>query len=206
MIAIKRVIKYLSLSMDRVLQLRPVGSALDLYGHCDADWAGLEDRKSVSCGTCYLNGSPFGSWSRTQSSRALSSRESELYAPELLWVAGLLKECFNETVLPTAYSDSSSALIVSSRVGMGALKHVALRLLAIQDWVVEKRIALGKIDTLENTADIGTKFLSAARTRSWPRRSAFDDESSPAVSCPALLAEATDRGEQKSRRAGHCAC
>ena len=45
MLALKRVIKYLSLSMDRVLQLRR--SALDLYGHCDADWAGLEDRKSV---------------------------------------------------------------------------------------------------------------------------------------------------------------
>lgn len=68
MLALKRVIKYLSLSMDRVLQLRPVGYALDLYGHCDADWAGLEDRKSVSRGICYLNGSPFSSWPRTQSS------------------------------------------------------------------------------------------------------------------------------------------
>lgn len=171
MLALKRVIKYLSLSMDRVLQLRPVGSTLDLHGHCDADWAGLEDRKSVSRGICYLNnGSPFHSWSRKQSSRASSSCESELYAlgplaPELLWVAGFLRECFDEKVSPTAFRDSSSALTVSSRIGMGALKHVALRLLCIQDWVAERRLELGKIGTLENTADIGTKFLSGQRTR-----------------------------------------
>jgi hypothetical protein len=170
MMALKRVIKYLALTMDWVLELRPTRGALNLYGHCDADWAGLDDRKSVSCGICYLNGSCFLSYSRTQVSRALSSCESELYAlgsiaPELLRVKGILQECFGETVTPTAFSDSSSALTVSSRVGMGQLKHVELRLLTIQDWVAEKRLALGKIGTLENTADVGTKFLAGPRTR-----------------------------------------
>ncbi len=81
------------------------------------------------------------------------------------WAKGILQECFDEKVTPTAFSDSSSALTVSSRVGMGQLKHVELRLLTIQDWVAEKRFALGKIGTLDNTADVGTKFLVGPRAR-----------------------------------------
>ncbi len=132
MLALKRCIKYLALAMEWVLELRPVRGDLDLYGHCDADWAGLDDRKSVSCGICYLNGSCFLSYSRTQASRALSYCESELYSlgsvvPELLWVSGLLREVFGETTTPTAFSDSSSALTArSSRSAERLTKYIRL--------------------------------------------------------------------------------
>ena len=117
----------------------------------------------------YLSGALLMSFSRTQASRSLSSCESELYAlgstaAEILWVSGLLKEAFGIALVPTVHGDSSSALTLASRAGMGRLKHIEVRLLALQDWCAQGRARLMKIPTHDNTADVGTKFLSAADT------------------------------------------
>ena len=82
---------------------------------------------------------------------------------ELLWLAGLLRELFDIEIVPVAFGDSSSALTLVSRAGMGRSKHVELRMLAIQEWVQAKRLLLRKIQTEDNLADIGTKFLAPRR-------------------------------------------
>ena len=169
MVALKRCVRYLASTLDRVLQLRPRRGDIACDAHSDADWAGLADRKSVSGAMIYINDALLMSFSRTQNARSLSSCESELYAmgstsTEALWIAGLLREVFGVTVVPTIHGDSSSALELSSRAGMGRLKHVEIKLFALQDWHAQGRLTLAKIGTRDNTADLATKYLSAADT------------------------------------------
>ena len=61
---------------------------------------------------------------------------------------------------PLVYSDSSSALTLVGRKGQGRLKHVEIRLLAIQDWKEEGRLRLGKVATLDNLSDLLTKHVT----------------------------------------------
>ena len=62
--------------------------------------------------------------------------------------------------IPLLRTDSSSALTLAGRRGQGRLKHVECRLLALQDWTLEKRISLGRVSTDMNDSDALTKFLS----------------------------------------------
>ena len=67
---------------------------------------------------------------------------------------------------PLVYSDSSSALTLVGRKGQGRLKHVEIRLLAIQDWKEEGRLRTGKVATLENLSDLLTKHVTRATMES----------------------------------------
>ena len=75
-----------------------------------------------------------------------------------------MTEAFGIEAKPTIHGDSSSALTLASRAGMDKLKHVEIRLLAIQDWVASGRLMLSKISTADNTVDLATKYLNAAKT------------------------------------------
>jgi len=172
MVTMKRCIRYLAATKHYVLQLRPeplTAAGVNVEIHSDADWAGLDDRKSVSCGILYVNGACILSYSRTQATQSLSSCESELYAEgsasvEALWTSSVLREAFGAEVTPVLRGDSSSALSLAQRIGLGRLKHIELRFLAFQSWVTTGRLAVEKIGTEDNTSDIGTKFLTASRT------------------------------------------
>ena len=107
------------------------------------------------------------SWSRIQGAYALSSCKAELYsmgsaAVGALWLAGFLMEQGLLKEPPIVAGDSSSALQLASRVGHGRLKHVEVRLLALQHWHSEGRIRLRKIPTADNGADILTKHVTKA--------------------------------------------
>ncbi len=162
--ALKRCIRYLRSSTAYVLHLTPRGR-LRLVGYADSDWAGAADRRSTSGGILVLAGCCVLSYARTQASRAQSSCEAELYAlgscaVEALQLASLLAEQGWAVEPPLVYSDSSSALTLVGRKGQGRLKHVEIRLLAIQDWKEEGRLRLGKVATLDNLSDLLTKHVT----------------------------------------------
>jgi hypothetical protein len=153
--ALKRCIRYLRSSTAYVLHLTPRGR-LRLVGYADSDWAGAADRRSTSGGILLLAGCC-----------VLSSCEAELYAlgscaVEALQLASMLAEQGWAVEPPLVYSDSSSALTLVGRKGQGRLKHVEIRLLAIQDWKEEGRLRLGKVATLENMSDLLTKHVIRA--------------------------------------------
>ena len=52
--------------------------------------------------------------------------------------------------------------MLARRQGAGKLKHIEVRLLALQDWVRAGRVRLAKCHTSENVADGCTKFVGAA--------------------------------------------
>jgi hypothetical protein len=69
----------------------------------------------------------------------------------------------------TVYSDSSSALQVVHKKGLGKLRHIALRQLFLQEAIAAGTLKVAKVEGKFNVADIGTKHQSAeqlARTRS----------------------------------------
>ena len=137
-----------------------------LCAESDADWAGSSDRKSTSGCVVLLNQTLVHSHSRTQASIALSSCEAELYgmmstAVELLFVRTWMEEQ-GQTLLgtPTLYTDSSSALALCGRRGPGRVKHLDIRILALQTWNRENRLSLAKLPTADNRADILTKPMT----------------------------------------------
>ena len=80
----------------------------------DANWADdAIDRKSTSGGVT-------------------GSRRQVLEASCMQW-ARVLNE-WGEPTVPVLYSDSSSALHVAKKRGLGRTEHIALRMLALQEW------------------------------------------------------------------------
>ena len=55
-------------------------------------------------------------------------------------------------------SDSSAAIGISNRLGLGPTRHLAVRHLWVQDKVKSKEIQLEEQDGKESVADLGTKI------------------------------------------------
>ena len=101
---------------------------------------------------------------------ALSSAEAELEAmvtgtQEAEFVTTLLEEIkvIEPRPMIVLHSDSSAALGVAARVGLGRLKHVELRLLWLQDEVRAGAVRLVKEASELIEADLLTKFLNRDR-------------------------------------------
>jgi hypothetical protein len=165
-IALKRCVRFLHCTRDATLDLYPKGR-LAVVAVADADWAGILERRSVSGGVLQLSGCCVLSWSRTQSAYALSSCEAELYAmgsaaAEALGAQAFLVEQNLVREPPVVAGDSSSALQLAGRRGQGRLKHVEVRLLALQQWCQEGRLRLRKVASADNEADLMTKHVPRA--------------------------------------------
>ena len=70
-------------------------------------------------------------------------------------------------------SDSSAALGLSNRLGLGAMRHLSVRHLWVQDKVNNKEIQLEKQDGKKNVADFGTKIQSGPTITSVTGRLGF---------------------------------
>ena len=82
-------------------------------------------------------------------------------AVELLFVRPRMEE--QEQTLrntPTLYTDSSSVLAPCGRRGLGRVKHLDIRTLALQIWNMENRASWAKLPSAENRADILTKPMT----------------------------------------------
>jgi hypothetical protein len=168
---LKKMARFLIGTRDVELALIPskttnIDDAVQVF--VDADWADKEgDRRSTSGGVLLYHGCAVASWSRRQACVALSSAESELYAlgsgaVEALGFATMLSE-WNEHVVPTLHSDSSSALHIVKKRGPGKMKHIELRCLALQQWREGKRLRFSKVSSEENMSDVLTKALTKDR-------------------------------------------
>ena len=103
------------------------------------------------------------SWSSTQPNPALSSGEAEYYgvvkaAGIGLGYQALLLDLGIELPL-RLWTDSSAAIGVTSRQGVGKIRHLDTRTLWVQQAVRTGRIEVRKIKGTENPADLFTKHL-----------------------------------------------
>ena len=107
------------------------------------------------------------SWARTQSVVTLSSCEAELLslntgAAEEKWLQNLLAEMGIQTQL-VLETDSSAAQAVTHMLGVGRMRHVAIRTVWLQDEVRAKRLEIRKVAGAVNDADMMTKALQPKR-------------------------------------------
>ena len=141
----------------------------DIQVFVDSDWAGcVTTRKSTTGFLIKVFGATIHYGSRTQATIALSSAEAELYAintgaTEALHISNFLKEAPNmKKINIRIYTDSSSGKSMATRIGASkkAAKHIELKHLFIQQLVAHDLVRIVKINTINNPADIFTKYVA----------------------------------------------
>ena len=102
-------------------------------------------------------------WSRTQTTLALSSGESELLsivraACEGLGMASLLQD-LGEVATVRLHGAASAALGIIQRTGVGKIRHLDTNVLWLQQRELHKSIEFMKVLGTRNPADLMTKHL-----------------------------------------------
>ena len=104
-------------------------------------------------------------WSSTQPSVTLSSGEAEYYGLVKAAGAGLGHQALMadlEVTLPVrAWTDSSAALGIATRSGLGKIRHLETHILWLQEKVRTGVITVKKVRGEVNPADLFTKHLSS---------------------------------------------
>jgi len=162
---IKKLVRYLIGKPRVVVHYSWQAPCNKMTVYSDANWAGdKQTRKSTSGGCIMIDKHWIKSWSKSQSTVALSSAESELYAciksaSEGLGMISMMKD-MGLSLFGEIRSDASAALGIIARTGLGKLRHIDTSYLWIQQVSAEKKLAFGKVDGKENIADMMTKNLS----------------------------------------------
>ena len=140
-------------------QLRP---GLSVY--TDSDFAGcVASRRSTSGGVVLLGDHLIKHWASTQKKITLSSGEAELGAvvrgfSEALGIQSVARDLGAE-LEPEVHADSSAAIGICRRHGIGKVRHLAVAQLWVQDLVASRACRLFKVLGTENPADLLTKPL-----------------------------------------------
>jgi hypothetical protein len=186
---IKRVVRYLKGEPRLVYEYRWQGQE-DLTVYVDTDWAGChKTRKSTSGGAIVRGSHLLKHWSTTQQTIALSSGEAELKgilkgAAEGLGLQSVGMD-LNTELSVHLYTDSSAAMGMVNRKGLGRVRHVEVGELWIQDTVKQMRMPIGKVAGEENPVDILTKHVDRGKIREHCNRSRMSQEVGRAEAAPA---------------------
>ena len=155
---------FLEMSEDERVAAR-TGKKTTVTATCDTDWAGCaETRRSTTCVCIDWGGFLITCFSSSQTALGLSSPEAEYYGicgagSELICVMGVIR-FFGFEVDGWILSDSSGALSLSQRQGVGHQRQIGARYLWIQDHVQRGTFKVGKIPGSLNKADVGTKHVA----------------------------------------------
>ena len=110
-----------------------------------------------------FNGVCLKTWSTTQAVRALSSAEAEYYAALKRASMALgfrsMAADLGENIKVIFRTDSSAALGIIGRQGLGKVRHLETGYLWLQDIVSQRRLAIRKVKGTENPADLSIKYL-----------------------------------------------
>jgi Reverse transcriptase (RNA-dependent DNA polymerase)/gag-polypeptide of LTR copia-type/Pol polyprotein, beta-barrel domain/GAG-pre-integrase domain/Integrase core domain len=169
--AAKRALRYLNGTMD--LGITFSGRlGMKLEGYSDADWAGGEDRRSISGNLFTLAGGTIVHSSKKQNSVALSSTESEYMAvvqaaKESIWIQRFVKELGrNLDNGKVIYVDNQGAIALANNPEHHArTKHIDIQYHFIRECVENDLIELKYCPTEDMVADGLTKAL--AKDRHW---------------------------------------
>ncbi len=164
--ALARVARYLA-GAGRVIYEYPWQSRPVLRVFTDSDFAGcIATRLSTSGGAVMLGDHLLKHWASTQKRITLSSGEAELGAlvrgfSEALGLQSVARDLGVE-LQPEVHADSSAAIGICRRSGIGKVRHLAVAQLWVQDLVRSREVRLHKVLGTENPADLMTKPLARA--------------------------------------------
>ena len=161
--ALKRMGRYL-IGHPRMLYTYPFQRAEGIDVYSDTDWSGCPRTRRSTSGGCIMIGKHcIRTWSSTQPSVTLSSGEAEFYGLVKAAGAGLghqsLMGDLGLDVPVTVWTDSSAAIGIASRSGLGKLRHLETHTLWVQEKVRVGAIKVKKVRGEVNPADLFTKHL-----------------------------------------------
>ena len=136
----------------------------------DSDWAGCDKTaKSTSGGAVCLGEHIIKTYSKQQKVVALSSAEAELHAmvaasAETLAIQAYCRD-LGVNVECELYCDSSAALGISQRAGIGKVRHLRTQGLWVQEVRTSGRIIYKKVLGTKNPADLMTKHMTSELTK-----------------------------------------
>jgi hypothetical protein len=153
--AVKHILRYLAHTPTLGLWY-PKGSAFDLIGYSDSDYAGDRvDCKSTS-GTCHFLGRSLVCWSsKKQNCVSLSTAEAEYIATgsccaQLLWMKQILKDYgVNMKNVPLYYDNESAIKIAHNPVQHSKTKHIQIHHHFLHDHVWKGDISIEHVRTEE---------------------------------------------------------
>ena len=187
--ALVRLVRYLTGSPRLVYDFpwQDEVAALDTW--VDTDFAGcVITRKSTSGGLAARGAHLLKHWSSTQKTIALSSGEAELAgvvkgAGEGLGIQSLALDLGVELNLHV-HADSSAAIGICRRTGIGKVRHLAVGQLWVQERVRSGDFSLHKVAGEQNPADLLTKPVPAELIRRHTASRGLVSESGRAESAP----------------------
>ena len=165
-------------------------SVVDAYA--DTDHAGcIRTRKSTSGGCLMIGQHLIKSWSGTQPTIMLSSREAEMYGVVKVMATGLgyLPLLADLGIHPTlrVWTDSIASKGICSRQGLGKVRHLDVQQLWIQQRVRRGEVGLHKVPGDDNPADMFTKAdIPCARIDHLSAAMGCEHREGRASSAPAL--------------------
>jgi hypothetical protein len=166
-----------------------------LHVYVDTDFAGCtQTRRSTSGGILFLGTHPLKHWSATQKYVTLSSGEAELGGvvkgvAEGLGAQALAADLGMQLSL-SVHADSSAAIGICRRSGIGRVRHLAVGQLWVQDHLRRGTFQLFKVRGEENPADLCTKHLVRAAVDRLLEVCGLVRESGRADSAPRLSVQA----------------
>jgi hypothetical protein len=164
---LERCARYLSGYQHLCLLFKHEAQVIGSWVPVDSSWADDPDRYSTHAGCEFVGSHLIESWVATDQVRALSTAEAELYgivdgSARGIMTQNTMKEIEVDWSVEVG-SDSSAAISISSKSGVGKTRHIALRWLWVQDAVRTKQIKLKKVDGATTVSDMGTKPLEPKR-------------------------------------------
>ena len=132
--------------------------------YTDSDWAGcVKSARSTSGGIVMLGDHVIKSYSKQQRTVALSSAEAELYAMVAASAETLALIAYavdlGIALEGEVYTDSSAALGISQRAGIGKVRHLRTQGLWVQECRVTGRLVYHKVLGSKNPSDVLTKHV-----------------------------------------------
>ena len=191
--ALRRLVQYL-VGSPRLTYRFPWQEEAGFSVYVDTDFAGCQaTRKSTSGGILYRGAHIIKHWSTTQKSITLSSGEAELGGVVKGVTEGLgaqaLAADMGLTLSLSVHADSSAAIGICRRSGIGRVRHLAVAQLWVQAHLRAGTFELYKVWGEHNTGDMLTKHLARPVLDKLLSRTCLARETGRAASAPFTTAQ-----------------
>ena len=194
---LRRVARYLA-STPRLVYKYAWQEPETLSVYSDTDFAGCRaTRRSTSGGCALLGTHHLKNWSSTQKVLTLGSGEAELAgvvraASEGYGLQSLAMD-LGMVMKFSVHADSSAAIGICRRTGVGRVRHLAVQQLWVQERVRAGGFRLIKVAGTANPANLYTKYLTAEVMKGLLARHHVERETGRATTAPQVAAEVDDR-------------
>lgn len=167
---LKRVIRYLSGTLNLHLIYRNNSTLRQLECFSDADFAGCSSTSRSTSGVLIKYAGAAITWlSRRQSLVSDSTCEAEIVAAnlaskEIIWIQRLFQELVGLTEIPILQIDNQAAIRIAENPELHQrTKHIQRKHLFIRDRIKHGMLNVSHVDTTNQLADIFTKPLARPR-------------------------------------------